>query len=59
MGQAAVVGQKQQSLRILIQPSHREEVLPPQLRRQQIQHRLSPGRPRWRESTPQAYGASA
>ena len=42
VGQAPLIGQQQQSLRILIQPAHRKEPLPAQVLRQQIQHGPAP-----------------
>ena len=38
VGQSSFVGQQQQSLRILVQPPHRKQSPPPELRRQQVQH---------------------
>ena len=42
MSQSALVGQQQQAFRVLIQPSHREQALPLQILRQQVQHRCPP-----------------
>ena len=42
VSQSALIGQQQQAFRVLIQPSHREQALPLQILRQQIQHRCSP-----------------
>ena len=42
MSQSALIGQQQQAFRVLIQPSHREQALPLQILRQQVQHRCSP-----------------
>ena len=39
MGQVAVVRQQQETLCVLVQPSHRGKALLPQLRRQNVQHR--------------------
>ena len=42
MSQSALVGQQQQAFRVLIQPPHREQALPLQILRQQVQHRCTP-----------------
>ena len=39
MGKISVVGQEQQPARVLVETPDREKPQPPQLRRQQIQHR--------------------
>ena len=40
VGQGPVVGQEEQPLRVLVQPPHGEEVFPPQVLGQQVQHRF-------------------
>ena len=39
VGQLAVVGQQQQALGVLVQPSHRRQIDAAQLRREKLQHR--------------------